>query len=414
MERKRYELGGLCHIHYRKNGEVLTSFNPKNTYTNSHLCKTKNEWIRMVSMAKENLFHEKSKVAITIGGVVLSVFLIFTISGVYYALDSMMDNIVLKAGADLWVTSKGASGSLHSPSLLPIGLNESLEGVEGVQEVTPLIRHTMSTIIEGKKVLIILNGYDTERDLGGPWKVIEGSAEPSNGEIIVDRVFAVKNNRGIGDYMSIGGKSFRIVGISDETNMMIAYVFFVTFKDARSFLPENLTNYFLVKVDSSSDLNTVKDTIESTLPDISVSTAAETARAYKDEVLGGFLPIIFVIDSIGVLVGVIVVGLLVYTMTIEKNREYGILKALGATNTYLYKNVLAQALIISMLGYLAGAIISTPATYLIQHFVPEFTISLPLEIYLWTFLMLFLTGIFTSFVPVRRLTRIDPAVVFKG
>ncbi|MFQ5883632.1 MAG: ABC transporter permease [Thermoplasmata archaeon] len=360
------------------------------------------------------MFHEKSKIVISTGGVVLSVFLIFTISGVYYAMDSMMDSIVLKAGADLWVTSKGASGSLHSPSFLPIELNESLERVEGVEEVTPLIRHTLSTTIEGKKVLIILNGYDTERDLGGPWKVIEGTAKPGSNEIIVDRVFAAKNNRGIGKYISIGEKSFRIVGISDETNMMIAYVFFVTFEDARPFLPENLTNYFLVKADSPSDLNTVKDAIESTLPDVSVSTAAETARAYKDEVLGGFLPIIFVIDSIGVLVGIIVVGLLVYTMTIEKNREYGILKALGATNAYLYKNVLAQALIVSMLGYLAGAIISTPATYLIQHFVPEFTIALTTEIYLWTFLMLFLTGIGASFIPVRRLTRIDPAVVFKG
>ena len=91
----------------------------------------------MVSLAKENLLHEKSKVALSIGGVVLGVFLIFATVGLYYGIDAVVENMVLKAGADLWVTSKGSSGSLHSPSLLPMELNETLEKIDGVEQVTP-------------------------------------------------------------------------------------------------------------------------------------------------------------------------------------------------------------------------------------------------------------------------------------
>ncbi len=71
----------------------------------------------MVSLAKENLLHEKSKIALSMAGVVLAVFLIFATTGLYFGIVTVVENMVLKAGADLWVTSQGSSGSLHSPAL---------------------------------------------------------------------------------------------------------------------------------------------------------------------------------------------------------------------------------------------------------------------------------------------------------
>ncbi|MFQ5885270.1 MAG: ABC transporter permease [Thermoplasmata archaeon] len=368
----------------------------------------------MVSLAKENLFHEKSKIAISVGGVVLSVFLIFTTTGLYAAMDTMMENMVLEAGADLWVTSKGASGSLHSPSLLPIELNESLEQIEGVERAAPLIRTAMTTNMNGKRVLLYIDGYDTESGMGGPWKVIEGASEPRSGEAIVDRVLAAKNGLSIGMNINIEGKEFKIVGISDETSLMIAYLVFLTYEDASSFLPENITNYFLIKVSSPSQLTAVKNEIENTFPEVSVATSEETANAYKEELLGGFLPILYTISGVGVFVGILIIGLLVYTLTIEKSKEYGILKAVGATNLYLYKIVLFQALIISMLGFLVGVIVSIPAIYLIQTSVPEFTVLVTSEMIVWAFLVFIVTGLVASTIPIRRLSRIDPAIVFKG
>src|SRR5512147_1087393 len=98
----------------------------------------------MVSLAKENLLHEKSKVILSIGGVVLAVFLVFATAGLYNGINTVVENMVTKAGADLWVTSHGSSGSLHSPSLLNLQIGQQLKKLDGVEKVTDLIRRPVA------------------------------------------------------------------------------------------------------------------------------------------------------------------------------------------------------------------------------------------------------------------------------
>ncbi len=369
--------------------------------------------IKLVFLAKENLFHEKLKIILSVSGVVLSVFLILSLSGVYYSMDVMMDNIVGEAKADLWVTSEGSAGSLHSPSLLPLALKDNLSSVEGVSSVSPLIRMPFSTEINGKKLLLYINGFDTSSGMGGPWKIVDGASTPKNGEVIIDRVLAAKNDIKIGDTMTIINKEFKVVGISDETNMMIAYMVFMTFQDAKSFTLEEITNFFLVKIDPNYDLQTVKQNIEREVEAVSASTSAETAQAYKDELIGAFLPILYVLSLIGFLVGVLVIGLLLYTLTIEKTREYGILKAVGATNFFLYKIAVFQALIISLLGFIIAILLFNPTMYVIQRFMPEFIAETNLELIGLTFVASIISGVIAAVIPMRKLAKIDPAMAFK-
>ncbi len=367
----------------------------------------------MVSLAKANLLHEKSKVILSIGGVVLGVFLLFTTTGLYYGINSVVEDMVLKGGADLWITSPGASGSIHSPSLLPIDLEGDIRDIDGVEKVTPLVRMPVAIELNGEKTLIYLNGYDIASGLGGPWLIAEGLSEPGSGEIIIDKALAKKNDLSIGQNIDIEGRHFDIVGISDDTFIMIASMTFITLDDALSFLPNDLTNFFLVKVNSTEEIADVKKRIENALPAVQVSTSEVNASQAKEETVGGFLPIIFIISAIGVLVGVLVVGLLVYTMTIEKSKEYGIARAIGATNLYLYKIVLFQSMAISLVGFVIGTLVSYPLISLIRYLVPEFVVLITPQMILWAFLLFLGTGLVASVIPVRRLVGIDPATVFK-
>ncbi|MFQ5832536.1 MAG: ABC transporter permease [Candidatus Thorarchaeota archaeon] len=367
----------------------------------------------MVRLTKENLKSEKSKVGISIGGVVLSVFLILTMMGLYYGFDTMMDGMVRGIGADLWVTSEGASGSLHSPSLLPLTLEENITGIEGVEECVPFIRTPVSTESDEGKLLLYINSYENESGMGGPWSIIEGRSEVTDGEIIVDKALAFKLGLRIGGNFTIEDRDFRVVGISDETNMMIAYFVFITFEDAKSFLLEGVTNYFLVKVESNSDLDTVMAAIENALSDISVSTPGETAESYKNEILGGFVPIFYVLSMIGLLVGIQVIGVMVYSLTMEKAREFGILKALGASNLYLYRVVVIQALAVSLLGFVIGSLIVPPLISFLQVYVPEFVVEITLDMVIGVSALGIVTGLIASVVPVRKLAGLDPALVFK-
>lgn len=367
----------------------------------------------MVNLARRNLGHEKSKIAISIGGVILAVFLILTMMGLHRGFSTMMEDMAHGTGADLWVTTKGASGSLHSPSILPLGLQDNLTQIEGVREVVPFIRTPISTDLDSTKVLLYINSFDDESQMGGPWKLWAGASQVQDGEIIVDKSLAIKFNLLIGENLTIEEREFRIVGLSDQTNLMIAYMIFITFEDAKGFLIPGVTNYFLVNVEDASELELVKETIEESIDDISVSTTHQTAEAYKDEILGGFLPIFYILGLIGLLVGIQVIAVLLYNLTMEKAREYGILKAIGASNFQLYKVVLTQALIISVLGFLIGAIVVPPLISVLQIFVPEFYVLITLDMILFVSFLGILTGLFAAILPVKKLTGIDPALVFK-
>ncbi|MHA1147382.1 MAG: ABC transporter permease [Promethearchaeota archaeon] len=369
----------------------------------------------MVSIARENLFHEKIKTLMSIGGVVLSVFLIFTINGVYMGMVYTMDSIVYNTGADLWITQEGTSGSLHSPSLVNTSIEGDLENIDGIKEYTPLIRTAVVYKAEDSNILLFINGYNPDGDLGKAWNVVKGKDTPENGEILVDRVFATKNKLAIRDNIKLQSKTFEIVGLTEDTNIMVGFMAFLTYEDAEKFINvPGFTNSFIIKAESTADIETLKSEIEDVISDVDVKTSEEVAQAYKEEVLGSFDPIMLVLSAIALFVGTLVIALLIYMITLEKSKEYGIIKAVGATNLHLYKIVLSQALLISIIGYVVGAIISIPLILIIQNIVPEFFVVVTLDMVIQGFFLFIGTGIIASFIPIRRLTSIDPALVFKG
>ncbi len=366
-----------------------------------------------MSLALRNLYHQKSKVAISIAGVTLSVFLILTMSGLYLGFSTMMDNMVTHSGADLWVTSEGASGSLHSPSLLPLNIRENLSNIEGVDTVSPLIRQPLSTTLKDDTVLLYINGYDTDTGMGGPWSMASGNSDLDAGEIVIDKVLASQYGYDIGDNITIEEKEFKIIGLSDKSYIMIAYIIFLSFDDAKSFLLEGVTNYFLVSVADGFTDEEVSASIVDTITDVSVSTTSETAKAYKDEVIGGFIPVFWMLSGIGYLVGIQIIGVLIHSITMENSKEFGILKAVGATNFDLYRVVAVQAFIISALGFTIGSIVVPVLISIIQTYVPEFVVEIDLQMIMQSSFLGTLTGLLTSILPARRIAQIDPALVFK-
>ncbi|WP_457557208.1 ABC transporter permease [Candidatus Harpocratesius sp.] len=367
----------------------------------------------MVSLAKSNLFHQKTKTILSISGVMISVFLVFTIYGVYNGMDYIMESMIYKTGADLWVTQEGTSGSVHSPSILPISIGKSLNEIEDIKESTPLIRTAVTYKVSDSDILLFLNGYNTSGTLGKPWKVIEGKTEPGRNEIIIDKTFSKVSGLKIGDNMSLQSISLKIVGISDEGNIMVGYMVFLSYEDASKLLPPNLTNGFLIKLENNVDFDKTIGEIKEKIPDVNVQDSPTIAKAYKNEVLGGFISIIYVLSAFSLLVGILINGLLIFMLTQEKSKEYGIIKAMGATNFKLYKIVLSQSLIISLIGYTLGALLSIPLTSLIQEYVPEFYVLISKDMIIIGFPVFIITGIISSLIPISRLISIDPALVFK-
>ena len=84
-------------------------------------------------------------------------------------------------------------------------------------------------------------------------------------------------------------------------------------------------------------------------------TGEDFAQETRDRILSNILPILIVVLIVAFVVGLAVAGLTIYTATVEKSREYGILKAEGFTNPYLYRVVFEQSMVTGVLGFLVGA-----------------------------------------------------------
>lgn len=120
----------------------------------------------MISIAIKNLFGDKVRLFISIGGVALSVLLMLSLLGVYYGSLSQAKSLPENAGADIWVVQDGSSDLFHTFSLLPNGLEENLYNIEGVKSVSKIINHTTQISIKGKKVTLAVIGFDNEKGIG--------------------------------------------------------------------------------------------------------------------------------------------------------------------------------------------------------------------------------------------------------
>lgn len=368
-----------------------------------------------MSIARKNLFAEKTRFAISVGGVAFAVLLILVLSSLYQGWVGKMAAYIEGVEADLWIMQEGASDMFHSISILPREMEGEISALEGVEEVHRLLGRQIAFEIDGKEVHTFLFGFHTEMGVGGPLRVIEGRDRPREGEIIIDRVFARNNALTLGDSLSIGDREFEVTGISEGGNLVIYQYAFIRQEDAEDlFRMENLTNYFLVSVEDSDRVQEVAQRISEEMPGTEALTKAEFAENNRKIMKESFLPILSVLVVIGFIIGVAVIGLTIYTATVEKSREYGVLKAIGARNLDLYKIVFEQSLTCGLLGFLVGVLLGWAVNAAAEAFVPEFVTYLRIQDIVGLLGATLLMSLLASYIPARRIAGIDPAVVFRA
>ena len=117
--------------------------------------------------------------------------------------------------------------------------------------------------------------------------------------------------------------------------------------------------------------------------------------------------------GISLLVGALVVGLVIYTATVERQKEYGVLKAVGARNRMLYQVVTIQALIAAGLGSALGVGLAYGASWIIVALRPEFLVAIEPVAVGWALLMGLIMALLGAILPVRTIAKLAPADVFR-
>lgn len=367
----------------------------------------------MISIALRNLFAERTKLAISVGGVAFSVMLILIILSLYQGWKIKSTDYIRGVGTDLWVSQDGSADISTSASIIPLSTQDQIKAVSGVDQVYRFIGKPATFQIKGKDVNAYIIGFNADDGIANPKKIIAGKAKPGLGEAIIDKVMADSKGLNLDDTINIFDKSFKIVGISSGTNMFLFQFIFVSQEEAINLLKiQNFTNFFLVTVEPG-EIDHVQEEINK-IEGVEAMTKSEFVEKNRRQIDEVFLPIISVLILISVLVGTAVIGLTIYTATVEKSREFGVLKALGASNLQIYRIIFEQALISGLVGYVVGVGLTKALVTIIPNFVAVFVTYIRYQDLIGVFVLAMFMSLVASYIPVQRIVHIDPAEVFKS
>jgi putative ABC transport system permease protein len=158
----------------------------------------------------------------------------------------------------------------------------------------------------------------------------------------------------------------------------------------------------------------VKRRIQETVADVDVYTSREFSKKTQDYwmINTGTGVALLAVALMGVVIGTVIVANTIYTSTTEHLKEFGTLKAIGASNWDLYAIIIEQALINSVIGFAVGMALSYLAIQAMKH--GHLPILLPPPVLVGIFVLTVMMCLWSSVLSIFKVTRIDPALVFKS
>lgn len=385
----------------------------------------------MPPLARRNLFHDKVRLAVTLTGITFAVVLVVVELGLFLGFSTTTSSLIDRSGADLWIASKRVpyieQGAPFSERKL-----YQVRATPGVAAAEKYVARFASwKRPDGGHESVQVVGFNVDQRnaagegnssklMGGPWNITSGSVADLNrpDAVLVDHLYWKKLGiTHVGEVFEINGYRARVVGTTHGIRSFTTspYVF-TTFKNAQDFtnLREDQTVFILVRAQPGVRLEQLQHDLESQLRDVDVLTTKQFSsmtRSYWMFTTGAGVAVLLA-ALLGLVVGIVVVTQTIYATTMDHLREYGTLKAIGAPNSYVYRVILQQAGMSAVMGYALGITVSIFVVRGAEHGGAAILLPLPMAAFIFA-LTLIMCGIAAA-VSINKVTRLDPAMVFRG
>jgi putative ABC transport system permease protein len=371
-------------------------------------------------LAERNLFHDRVRLAVTLTGVVFAVVLIVVQLGLYVGFSRTTTALVDNSRADLWVVSKNVP---YIEQGIPFSERKlyTVRATPGVAEAQNyIVRFSRWKRDDGQEEAIQVVGVNPESTMGQAWNIVAGKREDLkvDDSVFVDRIYFPKLGvTGLGDTGEILGHRARVVGLTQGIRSFTtsAYVF-TNYRNALDYanLRDDQTMFILVKAQPGVNVKDLQRRLQVSLTGVDVVTRqqfSDMTRHYWMFTTGAGMAVLMA-AVLGLLVGMVVVAQTIYSSTMDHLREFGTLKAMGATNAYIYKIIMKQAAIAAIIGYALGISLSILVVH--ESGKGGANIVLPWELGVGMLGLTVGMCVAAAFVSINKVTKIDPAMVFKG
>ena len=376
-----------------------------------------------LSLAQKNLKRHKTRTVLTVLGIAVAAATLFTILSFDAGYEKALQEEIAGSGIHLFVSTEGcpleaASLILHGgeiPKFLQMERLREVKGVEGVKEAAGFLIFSLSSP-SGDKVDLFYGISDEALKLKKNWKV-RGTWFKDENSIILGNEVARVEKRDLGDkvYIESLDKEFNVVGILERTFGQDDGFYFLSLPTAQKlFKKENKLTAVGVQLTDVMHLQNVKDRLE-TLPDVYVVTSEQMSGEIM-HFIGGTKALMYSVLAIALIVSAIGILNTVLMATMERQREFGYMRCVGAGKHDLVRLVLMETTAVCLVGWLvgvsAGFLLSSGAEHWIRQFlayVPAGQLLRPNALVVAASIFVTMTlGLLAGLYPALKVARISP------
>ena len=373
-------------------------------------------------VALRMLFGDRAKYLMLLCGLTFAVMLIVQQGSIFWGLMMWSQSSISNINVPIWVTDPGI-GQVDEVKPIAATAVDRVRSVPGVEWAVPLYKGVLrARLSNGDYHQITLTGLDAPTLIGRPAELLEGRFEDilEPDAVVLDQ-WAVERMGGpsvigIGTLFELNDKLARVVAIAKTqksfTNIPVVYT---TYDRAIRYVPRERRSlsYVLAKAKDGA------------------SVAEVTARIHEQTGLGafsaedfGWKTINWVLKNTGIginfgttialgfVVGMAIAGQTFYLFTVENLKQFGALKAMGASTFTLARMILLQAFTVGLTGYGVGIGLATAFGFLSASGG-----GLPF-VETWQLLVLVLVALLSictlsAVISISKLARLEPAIVFR-
>lgn len=364
-------------------------------------------------LALRNLMLDKVRLALSVVSVGLAVMLIVFLLGLRQGVLQGAVLYLQNTPGSVLVVPPGVKSSHSHGQFVSAESLRAVSGAPGVARVIPIQAQQAALELHGRKEVVTLIGYDAALG-GGPWSLTRGRQPERPGELVLDRALVQRHGIALGDSIVVKGQALAVVGVSNETSSFSGAYAFVDLRFLEQLtLVQGGATFALVTPAAGVSEGELMTALR-TIPGVGAEPKTAVMAADRRIVAKILDQIVWVMVATAFIVGTLVVGMVTYSATLDRRREYGILKAIGAGGAMLYRVVAWQALVAASVGSLLGVAFAFALGRLIADLKPQLIVSIEPSAIVATVGAGLVMALGGALIPARSVASVAPADVFRG
>jgi putative ABC transport system permease protein len=304
----------------------------------------------MGELIARNLLHRPLRTLIGVLAVAVQVALVVLIVGLTTGLLTETAKRIEGIGADIMLQSPSAQVFLaFSGSPMPIKIADKLSSLKYVQSVAPaLLQFNSSGGVD------VIYGIDPEsfREVSGGFVFLDGHDMEGADDLLVDDWAAKAKHIKVGDTFNLLNHDWHVAAIIEHGKGARLFVPIATLQDLVG--ARDKASIFLLKCTRPEHTEDVMAQMRQIFPGYPVRPLKDFLSLMTSTNIPGLEAFIDSMIALAVSIGLLVIFLTMYTTVIERTRDIGVLKSLGANRFFIVRALLTESAALCALGILAG------------------------------------------------------------